>query len=178
MVCYVVDGGKCNTYYVPVHSDGTEKTGGSNMTSVMTVFKVMIMVQLFYAASITMLAYAIPAENRDYITSFSDLAEDIDLEGTSSRVQSSLEQQTNIPLIELGALVFFSGNILIDLILNFIFAIPQMVGLLVNGFMILFNVDTFIFAIVQLFASVVILVLYFISIIQLLMGARSGNTIV
>lgn len=148
------------------------------MTSVMTVFKVMIIVQLFYAASITTLAYAIPDESKDYVTSFSDLAEDIDLEGTSGRVTDSLEQQTNIPLIELGALVFFSGNILIDLILNFIFALPQMVGLLVNGFMTLFNVDSFIFTIVQLFASVVIMVLYFISIIQLLMNARSGSTLV
>lgn len=143
----------------------------------MDMFKIILMVQLFFSFAITGLAYAIPDDALSYVTSFSDPAEQITLEGVTQDVQDSLEQQTDIPVIELGALVFYSGNILIDLILNFVFAIPQMLGLVVHGVMLLLNVDTYLFALVQLFASAVVTVLYVIGIMQLLTSIRSGRVV-
>lgn len=143
----------------------------------MAIFKTFILVQLFFAFSITAITYALPAPAAPAVTAFSEVSDQIDLSGVGQEVQESLESQTNIPLIEVGALVFYSGNILLDLILNFIFAIPEMIGLLVHGIQILFNVDGYLFAIVQLFASVCIFVMMFIALIQMLAGLRAGRTI-
>lgn len=143
----------------------------------MNLFKVIIVIQLFYAISISLIVYSIPSESLDYVTSFSDLSEDIDLEGVGSQVQGSLEEQTNIPVVELGALVFYSGNILIDLLLNFAFAIPEMIGLVINGLSLLLNLDTFIVAYVELFASVLVIVMYFVGILQTLINVRSGRIV-
>lgn len=139
------------------------------------MFKVVILIMLFYSFGITIFAYTIPTEALPYVSSFSDITDEISLQSVSEEVQDSVQKQTNIPVIEIGALVFYSGNILIDLILNFAYAIPQMIGLLINGILLLLNIDSYIFAVVELFAAVVVSVLYFIGIIQLLMGIRSGR---
>jgi hypothetical protein len=148
----------------------------------MNLFKAIILVQLFYAFAITLVTYSMPAESLDYVTSFSDITGTVNLESTSQQIQESVTDQTNIPVVEIGALIFFSGNIIIDLLLNFAFAIPQMLATLINGMEIIvqqmgstLNAD--ISNIVQLFASVVIMVLYFVGIIQLLTSIRSGRTI-
>lgn len=140
----------------------------------MTFFKIIIIVQLFYAFSITMLAYSMPTETISYVTGFS--ADDSwNLESVSGDIQGSVGDQLDIPVIELGALVFYSGNILIDLLLNFLYAVPQMIGMLINGFLILFNVDSYLFATIELFAGVVVTALYLIGLIELLINVRSGR---
>lgn len=146
--------------------------------SMMNEFKVMLVVMLFYSFCITLITYAMPVESISYVDSFSSLANEANLENVSVQIQDSITQQTRIPIIELGALVFYSGNIVIDLLLNFAFAIPEMIGLLVNGIMLLLNVDSYIFAVVQLFASVVMIVLYFVSIMQLLIGIRTQGGVI
>lgn len=143
----------------------------------MVWFKITLIMMLFYSISITMLTYSMPDDTLNYVTGFSDLAGDIDLEDVSGEVQGSVEQQTDLPIVELGALVFYSGNILIDLLLNFAFAIPEMIALIFTGLMMLLNIDTTIVASIQLFFSVAIIVIYFISIIQLLTGIRSGRVV-
>jgi len=145
------------------------------MQSMMDYFKVVLALMLFYSFAITILAYSVPSDSLQYVTAFSDVGNSIDLETVGNDVQESLESQTNIPVIELGALVFYSGNILIDLLLNFAFAIPQMLGLLINGIQLLFNIDSYLFVVVELFASVAVMVTYFIGIMQLFTGIVSGR---
>jgi hypothetical protein len=147
------------------------------MSRMMGLVMGVILIQLFYAASITIYTRAMPEEALDYVTSFSDVANEINLETVSDDVQDSLESQTNVPIVELGALVFYSGNILIDLLLNFAFAIPQMIALLLTGIEMLFDFHTGIAATVQLFATVSVTVFYFFGLIQLLTSVRSGRVI-
>lgn len=147
------------------------------MSNIMDYFKVVIIIMLFYSFGITILSYALPSDSLTYVTGFSDLGESFDLETVGGDVQSSLESQTDIPVIELGALVFYSSNIILDLLLNFAFAIPQMFGLLINGISLLFNVDSQLFVVVQLFTSVTMIVLYFVGLIQLMTGIRSGRVV-
>lgn len=146
--------------------------------SMMSEFKVMLVVMLFYSFCITLITYAMPSESINYVESFSSLANEANLENVSEQIQGSITSQTRIPLIELGALVFYSGNIVIDLLLNFAFALPEMIGLVINGVMLLLNIDSYVFAVVQLFASVVMVVLYFVSIMQLLIGIRTQGGVV
>ena len=110
------------------------------------------------------------------VTGFSSITDTINLETVNTRVQSSVDSQIDIPIIELGALVFYSGNIFIDLILNFAFAIPEMIAILVNGIFLLFSLDSQVWAVVQLFASVAMGVVYLIGVLALLVNVRSRGT--
>ena len=147
------------------------------MSDTMNLFKTIILVQLFYAVCITGLVASMPGESVDYVTGFSDLADQIDINTVSEEVQQSLTRQQSIPVIELGALVFYSGNILIDLLLNFFFAIPEMLTMLINGVMMLFGIHVEAMGIIQIFLSVITVVLYVISVIQLAVGVRSGRLV-
>lgn len=144
---------------------------------IMSLFKVMIMCQLFFSVGVSMFIYSMPDDAVNHIDSFSDLSDSIDLENVSSEVQSNIERQTNIPIIDVGALVFYSGNILLDLLLNFVFAIPEMIGLIISGITRLFSFDAILISYIQLFSSVALIVWYFISLIQLITGIRSGRIV-
>lgn len=143
----------------------------------MDSFKVIIMVMLFYSVSITLITYSMPASALDYVDSFSDLDSRIDLNTTGQQLEESLQRQTNIPLVDLGAMVFYSGNILIDLLANFAFAIPQMLTLLMYGVFSIIGIDANFYFIIQVFASVAVLAWYTISLIQLITNARTGRVI-
>lgn len=147
------------------------------MADLMSYFKVMLIAQLFFSISVVMISQNLPAGAVNYVNSFEDVGNTFSLNETSSKVQESVKSQTSLPLIELGALVFYSGNILVDLLLNFAFAVPAMVGLLINGLMVLFNLDQAIVASLTLFAMVATTVLYFMSVLQLLTGIRSGRLV-
>lgn len=138
-------------------------------------FKVAILVQLLYAVAITMIAHSLPVDARVHINPFQEGSEDIDIQNTADKVSSSLEKQTDIPVIELGALVFYSGNILIDLILNFMTAIPQMFVILFDAFLRLIPIDTVISVNIKLFVTSGLTIFYVIGVINLLMNIRSGQ---
>lgn len=149
------------------------------MANMWDVFKVILVVQLFYSFAITTYTHVLPDDTLNHVTSFSDLAGEIDLESVSNDIQDSVQDQINIPVVELGALVFYSGNIILDLLLNFFFALPQMFTLLINGFLQLFvNIDPFITNTIQIFLSVIITVLYFLGAIQLLLNIRGRGSLV
>lgn len=140
-------------------------------------FKVVIIVQLFFAFCITLVSHSLPADMRPYVDSFEGVSDQINLNNTAQKVQTSLEKQTRIPLIDIGALVFYSGNIIIDLLLNFVFAFPEMVGLLVYGLTVLFNINQYLVIMVQLFVSVIVVALYFLGLIQTILQLRSGSKV-
>lgn len=143
----------------------------------MSYFKIIIIIMLFYAVSITLLEHVIPVDAITMVTPFTNVGEGVDLNATSNKVQDSLTRQTSLPLVDMGALVFYSGNILLDLLLNFVFAIPQMVGLLINGLCLLLNLPDFISTTIQIFSSVIMVVIYLISLIQLITNVRSGRLV-
>lgn len=147
------------------------------MSNIMKIFTAMLLMQLFFSFAITIYVNSLPAATLDYVSSFSDVGERIDFDDAAESIESNLQEQQNMPLVEVGALVFYSGNILIDLLLNFAFAIPEMIGLIIYGLTRIFNLPVVIVAIIESFIGVVILVLYFLSVIQLLTNIRSGRVV-
>lgn len=141
------------------------------------LFKVVIMIQLFYGLAITGITYALPADALLEVQAFSDISSSTNFEEISSQIEDSVEQQINMPVIELGALVFYSGNIIIDMVLNSALAIPEMFTILINGICRLISLDSYITSLLMVFAGVVFSVMYFIGIIQLLTNIRSGRVI-
>jgi len=136
------------------------------MVQITDAFKIVLVVQLFYAFGITLLTNAVPINTLGFVSSFSEVADTINLQQVSSDIQTSIERQANMPLIDVGSLIFFSGNIILDLLLNFAFAIPQMLNIFIGGVLLLLNVDAFIFVQLQIFIGVFISVLYFFALIQ------------
>lgn len=140
-------------------------------------FKVTIMIMLFYSFAITILAYSLPTESLNTIDSYTELSNSFGMEKVSEKITDSVERETNIPIIEVGALIFYSGNIIIDLLLNFTYAIPQMVGLITRGLVNLFGFSGDVWVIVETFAFILINVMYFIGLLQLIASIRSGQKI-
>lgn len=144
-------------------------------------FKSVLWVMLFYSVAINIIIYSLPAGAINYADFFTDTIDESNLNYNSitADVQSGLDQQSNVPLIEVGALVFYSGNILVDLILNFVTAIPQMIGLLINGITSLFGngIDATVLGLVQGFATAAVTIFYILGLINLTTGIRSGRVI-
>jgi len=147
------------------------------MAETMSFFKIMIIIQCFFSVAITLLAYAMPADSLNYVHVFEQPTATVNIQNLSNKVQASTQSSLKTPVIELGALVFYSGNILIDLMLNFFFAVPEMIGLIFSGFALLFNFDTYMMAVVEGFATAMITIIYFMAILQMLTNIRSRGSI-
>ena len=144
----------------------------------MDLLKVLLFVQAFYAFGVTMVAYSIPADALGYTSSVSGNTFDIvDING---KLNTQLDNQRNTPLLDLGALLFYSGNMVIDLLLNFVTALPQMILLL---FQIIFGrfigIDATLLTNLEIFVGGIITAIYIVNLIILLLNIRSrGGTIV
>jgi len=140
-------------------------------------FGEILIVQLIFAFAITGIVYALPADSVNYVSNF-QTDHNVDLESVSTDMQGSVDQQMNLPLLDLGALVFYSGNILIDLIMRLLFAIPEMVSIIVGTVFMFIGIDAFIVAQIQLVIWACISAIYMIGIFSFLMNIRSRGSIV
>jgi hypothetical protein len=147
------------------------------MADALSIFKLGLLGQLFFGICITLIVHAMPPQELNFLDTYTDLNNQIDLNATASDIQGSLEQQTNIPIVEIGALVFYSGNIMVDMIANSLFAIPEMFGLLVAGVQNILNIDSYLVGVIQAMATVGILLFYLLAIIEFLTGLRAGRFI-
>ena len=142
----------------------------------MQYFKGIVLFMLFYSFAVTTYCYFIPADALNYTSVFS--SNTVNFEETAAQFEDSLSSQTSLPLVDLGALVFYSGNYLIDLMLNFAFAIPNMITTLLSSIAMLFGVNTYVWAYLDLVAKTAMIIFYFIGIIQLILTMRAGQSIV
>ena len=142
------------------------------------IFETMMLVSLFFSFSITSIAHSLPDNAKPYVTAFSESRNTYTMDSVSGEVEQSLTKQTQIPIIDIGALVFYSGNFIIDLLLNFMFAIPEIIHLIITGTLMIFHIDTFISNQIQIFTSVLWSVLYILGILKMLIGIRSGAKVV
>jgi len=140
----------------------------------MDYLKYILIVQAFFAFSVTMVSYALPASTIDHVAIFEDQSGNLDIKTVNAQFKESLQDQRNIPLIDVGALIFYSGNFILDLMVNFIFAVPQMIGMLINGISLIFSgIDTGLLALVETFLSLLVSTLYIIALIQTVTNIRS-----
>lgn len=142
----------------------------------MLKFVVMIVIiQLFYGAGVTMLSYALPVDQIAVIEPYQQPTEDLDVRDISDEIESTISSQLSIPVVEIGALVFHSGNLVIDLIVNFWSAIPSMITILINAFFFAFPIDAFLQNQILLLFYVIASVVYFVAFLNFLFALRSGG---
>lgn len=140
-------------------------------------FKFIIIVQLFFGMSVTMIAYAMPTDTQNFVSVIQP-GHPIDLSSVSQNIQESAERQMDMPILEMGALVFYSGNVMVDMVLNTIFAIPEMITIVTNIIINFLPIDPVIQGTLQIFMWAVISALYIIGILSFVMDVRSGRGIV
>jgi len=145
---------------------------------ILQLFKAMVMAMLLYSVSINLIIYAIPDDAKEYVTIFNEDGNTaMDIETISEQVQGNLQQQTTVPIIDVGALVFYSGNFIIDLMLNFFLAIPQMFGFIIAGISVLFGIDTYITHSIEIMFFALFGIMYLLGIISLVLNIRSGRVV-
>jgi len=144
------------------------------------LFTFLVILQLFYSFGVTTLTYALAPFGLTTlavtIQPFQNQTEDTS--AIASRIQSTTQSTINVPLVDLAFLVVYTGNIFIDLVLNFFTALPGMFNLLVDGLCLLFNVDAYYAVTIKLFIFVFLTITYFISIIAFILSLRSRGSIV
>lgn len=79
----------------------------------------------------------------------------------------------NVPLVDLGTLVFFSGNVVVDLMLNTILAIPEMITILVNGILSLLPISSYVAVQIKVFIFAAISIMYVIMLLAFIADVRS-----
>lgn len=94
------------------------------------VFVYLLITQMFWAFCVTLFVPLIPDVQQQQVIMFTDSQGVISFGTLSSTVQGAVNDQSTIPFLDLGTLIFYSTSILLNLVLNFITAIPQMILLL------------------------------------------------
>lgn len=133
---------------------------------------IMLIIQLFYSLSINAIVYSMPSDIRDESYAFAEGT--LNPDQTATQLQTALSSQTNIPVLDLGALVYYSGNVVIDLLFNFLGGIPAMFAMLFSGIMTIFSIDTYLINILQVFATVAWSIWYILSLIGFITSLRGG----
>lgn len=140
------------------------------------MLKMILTVQLFWAFGITLLVATIPVAHLTPVTLFVASGSADTLTSIGSELETNLQSQVNLPLINAAALVFYSGNLIVDLALNFLTAVPQMFTLLLEGYFILVpNISPDVQTYLKLFVFTIISVMYFLGLISFLSNSRSSG---
>lgn len=143
-------------------------------------FYAIITIQLVYSFCVTILVWGLSGYNLQTMTLAMQPFQNqtINPSALSSQIQSATQSQLHIPLIDLGSLVFYSGNLIFDLIVNFFTALPGMFNLLVDALCLLFNVPVFLANTLKVAIFTMLSISYFIALISFILSIRSrGATI-
>lgn len=139
-------------------------------------FKYMVMVSFFWSFFITTIISTLPATQLTTTDLFSGV--DRDMNSMAQQLDVGVANQKNLPATDIGALVYYSGIYLIDLMVNFFAALPQMVGLAIRGIFLFVPTPVEIQRQIVLVIELIVAALYVLNFIALLANMRSsGGTI-
>jgi hypothetical protein len=144
------------------------------MAEGLQLFTTFLLVQLFYALAVTLIVPTLPDASLNQVVMFTNSNNVIQISTLKSSLETGVTGQSNIPLLEFGAMIFYTSNIIINLMLNFFTAIPQMITALVSAFLyfvpiVPIKMQQSLIMLVQAILSII----YSIAILTFIMGARS-----
>jgi len=140
-------------------------------------FMTIIIVSAFYSLFITTAVYSLDEApvNIGIIINFQGDEVNLDYGTTSQEFQSAINTQKSFGGADLAALALFSGNIILDLAANFIFAFPNMISLLITGVFMLVPINGFLQNELVLWVKAIISIISAIFLLQFLLGARTQS---
>lgn len=150
-------------------------------------FKVVLTVQFFYAVGISMLLCALtgvscsvtgfpPGASEAALNLFQNLP-NTNIKELQQKTEGTLSNQTGFPQANIGSLVFFSGFVLVDLLANFVLAVPSMFSILLQVIFMFMPVDPFLQAQVVVFGTGIIALIYIVGLLSLFTSVSTGRTI-
>ena len=134
--------------------------------------KGIFVMSLFYAVVSTMIVHALPEQT---IASHYLIFPVENVTAASEQMEQTVTLERGIPIVNLGVMVFYSGNIFIDLLVNFVTAIPSMLGLLLTLFLQVFHPEEQISTLIQTFYWTGTSTLYILSLLSALLSIRTGR---
>lgn len=146
------------------------------MATTYRFFIIIVVIQLFYAVGVTIISHGLTGMSVDQNTLLPYESQVADTGDVTSKIEDTTGKLLGINMVDIGTLVFYTGNIVLDLILNFFTALPSIVVLLVSGFMQFFSVDTVYAMQVKMFLFVAISVVYILQIIAFVMQLRGQGS--
>lgn len=105
------------------------------MSGFFNYFGTIIIISMFWSFLITSTIHFMPASERNIIIQFDPDEGNYqnvttDSDEIAREFQASLQSQRSFGIVDLAALALYSGNIFLDLAVNFFFAIPEIFSLL------------------------------------------------
>jgi len=138
-------------------------------------FTILIVAQMFFSIGITAYGAVAPGEAKVYLNNLFGI--DLDISEIANEMETGLSNQADAPLLDLGALAFYSGNVILSLLLNFVFAVPSMVTIIFSALTLVVTFDSAIMNYLQLFIFLTFTIIYIFSLLRLLSGIRTGRIV-
>lgn len=125
-----------------------------------------VLFSIVYSIVMNLLTYVlyVPSEFTAGASSLADI---------TGKTESMYKGVVGVPLIDLGGLVFYTGNIVVDFLMNFVTAIPSVVSLLIDIFFRFFPIPTEIASVFKLGIYTTLSVIIILNLVSLLMKIRS-----
>lgn len=139
------------------------------------IFISFLMVSLFYAFAVTLIVPALPNSVQNQVIAYTNDAGIIDYTTLGTEVETTLQNQVNVPLLDFGALVFYSSSFLLNLMINFVTAIPQMLTMFLASIFIFFPVEQGLQIKIKMIFTFILSIFYFLGIIAFITNFRSGG---
>jgi hypothetical protein len=139
------------------------------------IFIYLLIMQMFYSFCVTMFVPLIPAAQAQQVVMYTDSQGVLNFTTLSSTVQGAVNNQSTIPFLDLGALIFYSTSILLNLVLNFVTAVPQMVLWLLVTLFYFLPFPNAIQASVKMIFIIMLTVLYYLLLIFYITGQRTQS---
>lgn len=146
----------------------------AEISGIGTVYSLILM-QIFYGVAITLLVMVLPLSGAQ-MTWFNNADGVMEFSTTSAQIQSSLESSTQIPLLDYGALIFYSSNLFFNLIINIVFGIPMLLSAFLYIFFYFIPIDYTIQKAVQLMFIPIITILYYFILLAWITGTRISTS--
>src|SRR3990172_7240849 len=111
--------------------------------------KTMLTINLFWAFAVTLLVATVPSNYLSPVSIYVSSGSADTLNELGGQLETNIQNQLNLPLIDAAALVFYTGNLIVDLLLNFLggivlFAKDYKIGLI--SLLLLFSSEFILFA--------------------------------
>lgn len=139
-------------------------------------FGISIGVMIIYSLFITFMIYSIPAADLDFVLlEFKSTPAFVSSSVIGEKFQSGLQQQQSFGVVEVAALALYSGNLIMDLLLNFFTAIPSMVSLGVKSILYFVNIPAYFKTEILSWVYSLVAALWVLQILTLLIDIRRGS---
>jgi len=131
--------------------------------------KNIVLFSMFYSLVMTLLTYSVsvPAE----------FSPEKSVNEISSSVESVYKSSVGIPIIDLGALVFFTGNAVLDFLINFVTAVPSATTAVLAFALSFTNLPSDVINLVKGSLYAIGIALYVITLIAIILNVRSRGAV-